>query len=244
MGEININVTTMGITLDQLVSQKATNAIQLAITTSLALVKDKWQSEVQHQLHSTIPLYLQGLDFNSVVYPFGNDVFSGAVVLNGQLPNMLESGFAAFDEKVGFSKSSKKHTSKDGGWYLTIPLRHSTPGSFMYGPPMTDQIYSQAKLLANRQHLTIKGGQKTSWTGYVHKNNIYDGLTRVIKSYSNSNAKQSQYFTFRRVSNKSDKKSWWHPGYSGVKISDTLEPYAMKIFKKELEKNLVAMLSN
>lgn len=233
----------MGITLDQLVSQKATNAIQLSIRTSLALVKDKWQREVQKKLHSTIPLYLQGLDFNSVVYPYGNDVFSGAVILNGQFPNMLESGFAAFDEKVGFSKSSRRHTTKDGGWYLTIPLRHSTPGSFMYGPPMTNQIYSQAKLLTNRQHLTISGGQKTSWKGYVHKNNIYDGLTRVIKSYPGNNGKttkQSQYFTFRRVSNSSDPDSWYHPGFAGVKVASTLEPYALKIFKNELEKNLTA----
>lgn len=242
--EINIDVSTLGISLDQMIGTKVANAVELSITTSLAVIKDEWQRRVQQELHSTIPLYLLGLDFNSVVYPFDNDAFAGAVVLTGKLPNMLESGFPAFDEKVGFSKSSKRHTTKNGGWYLTIPLRHSTPNSFMYGPPMSSQIYSQAKALANGQRLKIQGGQKTSWKGYVHKNNIYDGLTRIVKSYSNSNKKQSQYFTFRRVSNNSDPNSWWHRGFRGVKIADQLEPYAMKIFKNELEKNLVAMLSN
>lgn len=223
------------------------NAIQISITNSLAIVKDEWQRRVQQKLNSTRPLYLMGLDFDSVVYPFGSDPFAGAVVLKGKFPNMLEAGFPAFDEKVGFSKSSRKHPTKDGGWYLTIPMRHSTPGSFMYGKPMPKNIYGQVKKLNHKEHISVPGGQKTSWTGYVHKNNIYDGLTRIIKSYHNPDTgkitKQSQYFTFRRVSDKSDPLSWMHPGYSGVKIADALQPYALQTLERELRKNLAAALT-
>ena len=148
--------------------------------------------------------------------------------------------------KTGFSNSPRKHTSKNGGWYLTIPYRHSTPNSFMYGQPMSKERYAQAKQLGNKQSLSVKGDVKTSWTGYVHKSNIDDGLTRIVKSYKNVNTgkttNQSQYYTFRRVSNNSDPLSWRHPGHVGVKIADSLESYASQIFKAEVEKNLSKVL--
>lgn len=244
---INVNTSEIGVNLDAMAGTAISNAIQISITNSLAIVKDEWQRRVQQKLNSTRPLYLMGLDFDSVVYPFGSDPFAGAVVLKGKFPNMLEAGFPAFDEKVGFSKSSRKHPTKDGGWYLTIPMRHSTPGSFMYGKPMPKNIYGQVKKLNHKEHISVPGGQKTSWTGYVHKNNIYDGLTRIIKSYHNPDTgkttKQSQYFTFRRVSDKSDPLSWMHPGYSGVKIADALQPYALQTLERELRKNLAAALT-
>ena len=247
-GLINVDISSLGNNLSAQVGYNVANAVTVSIQNSLALIKDEWQRRIQNTLHSTVPLYLMGLDFNSVVYPYGGDVFSGAVVLREKFPNMLESGFPAFDEKIGFGKSSRKHTSKDGkGWYLTIPMRHSTPGAYMYGQPMPPEIYKEAKKLSNTERLSIQGGQQTSWTGYVHKSNIYDGLTRIIKSYHNPNTgkvtKQSQYMTFRRVSNNSDPLSWWHPGYSGVHMVQQLEPYAMQIFKNEINKNLAKVLT-
>ena len=246
MRQVYVDVKRLGTNLDTQIGSSVSNAISVSIQNSLALVKDEWQRRIQSTLNSSRPLYLMGLDFNSVVYPYGNDVFAGAVILRGKFPNMLESGFAPFDEKLGFSKSTRKHTSKDGGWYLTIPMRHSVPGSFMYGQPMSKQIYAQAKKLGHKESLRIDGGQKTSWTGYVHKNNIDDGLTRIVKSYHNPNTgkvtNQSQYLTFRRVSDKSDPLSFWHPGYKGVKMAEQLETYATQIFKAEIEKNLAKLL--
>ena len=107
MSLIEINVQNYGLTVNDLVAPQVVSAIQSAITTSLAVIKDKWQSEAQAKLNSTRPLYLMGLDFNSVIYPYGGDAFSGAVELQGKFPNMLESGFPAFDMKAGFKKSSK-----------------------------------------------------------------------------------------------------------------------------------------
>lgn len=247
MSNLNVNTSELGINLDAMVGSTIASAIQTSIMNSLAVVKDEWQRRVQQKLNSTRPLYLMGLNFDSVVYPYGNDAFAGAVVLKGKFPNMLESGFPSFDEKIGFSKSNRKHISKNGGWYLTIPMRHSTPGSFMYGNPMPKNIYGQVKKLGNREHITVSGGQKTSWTGYVHKNNIYDGLTRIIKSYHNVNTgkvtNQSQYLTFRRVSNNSDPLSWMHPGYPGVKMANELQQFALQTLERELKRNLSAALT-
>lgn len=230
---IQVNLTDLGVT-EQL-TPHIVGAVQGALQTSLSVVRDRWQSEAQNRLNSTRPQYLQGLQWDSEVYPYDN-AFTGAVVLKGKFPNMLETGFSAFDIKVGFSKSEKKIVKKDGGWYLTIPMRHSTPGSFMYGKSMPRDVYGVAKRLAHKESLSYPGQGDTSWTGYQRKHKTYDGLTRIVKSYQK--ATQSQYMTFRRVSNNSDPLSWWHPGFDGINIAPKLQSFAEKTFTDLLVHNL------
>ena len=230
---INVDIDNLNIS-DQL-SPPVTSAITSAIQTSLALIRDKWQTEVQNKLNSTRPLYLQGLGFDSIIFPLSQG-FAGAVRLNGKFPNMLEQGFSAFDMKEGFSKSSKVKIKKSGGWYLTIPIRHSTPNSYLFGKPMSKDVYGVAKQLGHQQSAKFKGAGDKSWNGYQHKSNMYDGLTRIIKSYQGS--KQSQYMTFRRVSDKSDPASWSHPGFSGVKVAEKIMPFAESTFVAILSNNL------
>jgi hypothetical protein len=215
-------------------------AVQSAINTSLLVIRDRWQQEAQQRLQSTRTDYLLGLSFDSIKYPYENNPFCGAVVLQGKVANALEKGWSPFDMKIGFSKSFKKITTSGGGWYLTIPMRHSTPGAFMYGRAMPPDIYIEAKKLPNWGNIKVSGGQLTSWTGYQHKNNIYDRLTKIQKDYGKT--KQSQYYTFRRVSNHSDPLSWWHPGFGGVNIAQGLESFSETIFKRTLDANLRQVL--
>lgn len=231
----SINVNIDDLSLNDKISPVVVSAIQSSIQTSLALVRDKWQTEVQNKLKSTRPLYLQGLGFDSIIFPM-NHGFAGAVRLNGKFPNMLENGFPAFDMKVGFSKSNRIKTKKNGGWYLTIPIRHSTPNSYLFGKPMSKDVYGVAKKLGHMESARFKGAGDKSWNGYQHKSNIYDGLTRIIKSYQK--ATQSQYMTFRRVSDNSDPASWHHPGFSGVKVAEKIMPYAKSTFVTILTNNL------
>lgn len=238
--DIKVSLSSLGMN-DQL-SPKMVSAIQGSIETSLAMIKDRWQSEAQKKLHSTIPLYLMGLDMGSIQMPFDGDPFAGAVVLQGKLPNMLEKGWNAFDMKIGFGKSKRIKRKDNGGWYLTIPLRHSTPGGFMYGQSMPKDVYGVAKKLnpyksgQGNTRLSWPGAGDVSWNGYQHKTNKYNGMVRIVKSYQK--ATQSQYMTFRRVSDKSDPMSWWHPGYVGIKIAQGLEPFARDVFVKTLKHNL------
>lgn len=51
---------------------------------------------------------------------------------------------------------------------------------------------------------------KVIYGAYKHKSNIYSGITKTQKTYEK--ATQSQYFSFRRVSENSDPLSWIHPG--------------------------------
>lgn len=236
MNDFNVRIDLASLGLNDQLSPQIANAIQNSIQASLAVVRDRWQTEVQNKLNSTRPLYLQGLSFDSIMYPFEGNVFSGAVQLQGKFPNMLETGFSAFDMKIGFSKSDHKIQKKDGGWYLTIPIRHSTSGSFMYGNAMPKSVYNQAKKLPSGGTLSFPGAGDVSWKGYQRKNKTYDGLQRIVKSYQKTS--QSQYMTFRRVSDKSDPNSWWHPGFAGVKVAEGLLPFAEKTFVDILTTNL------
>lgn len=231
---ITVDISDVGIH-DQL-SPKIVDAVQASLQASLAIVRDRWQTEAQQKLNSTRPLYLQGLQWDSMLYPYENNPFAGAVMLKGKLPNMIEQGTPPWDMKIGFSKSDKKIEKKNGGWYLTVPIRHSTPGSFMYGKPMPKDVYKAAKQLGNKESLSFPGKGDISWNGYQRKHTTYDGLTRIVKSYQKTT--QSQYMTFRRVSNNSDPSSWWHPGMKKAGIAESLAPFAKTTFVAMLKTNL------
>lgn len=236
MTEITIDLNDYVKIMNNRLNETLNKAVQISISDSMNMIKDKWQLEAQKKLKSTRSQYLMGLgmDLDNL---YNTNILSAEIFLKGTLPNMTEKGYSPFDMKIGFSKSNRKKITKNGGWYLTIPYRHSTPNSFMYGKPMPKNIYSQARKLSGKDRLSIQGGQGTSWTGYRHKSNIYDALTRIIQQ--NAKRTQSQYNTYRRVSNNSDLLSWKHRGYKGAKIAQSIIPYAKQIFEDNLKSNLL-----
>lgn len=215
-------------------------AARLAVSSTLMATKSYWEQEAQKRLTTTRNDYLLGLSAdNSVEFP---DSFTGVLTLRGKWPNMLEEGFPSYDMKTGFQNGKRVKQKKDGGWFMTVPFRHRTPdtsGSAVGGKAMPEDIYAKARVLAGGQRLT--GTEKeyparTSHTGYQHKNGIYEGMKKVTKTYDK--ATQNQYYSFRRVSDKSDPSSWWHPGFPGIKAIDVVESYAEKTFKQVLPYNI------
>lgn len=208
-------------------------ATQASISSTLMATKSRWEQEVQNRLRTTQQDYLLGLNAdNSVEFP---DPYTGVLTLRGKWPNMLESGFPSFDIKDGLKNGPRAKRKKDGGWYTTVPFRHTNPKSVgaVGGRNMPPDIYAQARALRGVQRLTgteTNYPPQTSWTGYRHKSGIYEGMVRNRKQYDK--ATQSTYFTFRRVSDKSDPKSWMHPGFPGIKALDVVEPFARSTFKK------------
>lgn len=210
-------------------ANKLQNAVSQAVRDTVDIVKLEWEQTARNKLHSTFPDYYAALNQpDSVQFP---DPFTAIITLRGKWANMLETGFPPFDMKKGFQKSEKAKRSKDGGWYLTIPFRHLTPTAqgVFGGRPMPRNIYEMARRLKSGQRLT--GTEKlyppqVSWTGYQHKNGIYEGMIRNVKYYPQSGARQGTYYTFRRVSDKSDPQSWWHPGFEGVHAIQHIKPFA------------------
>lgn len=214
-------------------------AARSAVQTTIVAVHDKWTQEAYKRLKTTLPDYLLGLSTQSIKYPENGDYLTGSVTLIGDLAVAVEEGYGSFDMKTGFSKSSRRKEKADGGWYLTIPFRHVTPNAKLHGQPMTQSIYNRAKRLQPGQRLPPERGTQVSWAGYKHRNTIESGMTKIIKEYNNAKTgktvKQSQYMTFRRVSDKSAGNSWIHPGFKGVKIAETLSEYATQTFIEVFE---------
>lgn len=207
---------------------------------SLAIgLYDEWVSEAKKSLGSTRQEYINGLII-------GDDgPLTSKVTLVGILPNELENGKSPFDMKDGFENSPKRKEKKDGGWYLTIPFRHATPGSVgessLFSSVMPEDIFKQMAAVAKQTpsnqtpvlknkdlpaEFQTKGVRKEIkvpetnevFKAYKHKSAIYAGLTKITKQYDK--ASQSQYMTFRRVSDKSDPDSWIHPGFNALKLGE------------------------
>lgn len=109
------------------------------------------------------------------------------------------------------------------------------------------RIHKAAKKLA----ATTGGpGQPTQWGGRLpegmapkleahHKTDIYAGMVRQEKTYRK--ATQSQYTTFRAVSDRSDPRSWIHPGIEGHHLFDAGAAYAGKAAQFLLQQALAGV---
>ena len=235
MKELSISVPDG---LSAALTNQIQTAAQMSVSDTLMATKSKWEQIAQQRLNTTRADYLLGLNAdNSLEFP---DKMTGVLTLRGKWPNKLEDGFSAFDIKDGLMNGPNVKRKKDGGWYNTVPFRHRTPGhsgSAVGGSEMPTDIYSRARAMrGNVQRLTSTETAyppQTSWKGYTHKNGLYEGMVRNRKKYEK--AIQSTYVTFRRVSDKSDPKAFWHPGFVGIKAVDSVVPFAEKTFKEVLE---------
>ena len=169
------------------------------------------RTEVNQRLKGAREVYLKGLSMRKI------DPLTSEIVLEGWLPNALEEGIDEFDMKEGFSKSDKIKISKYGNWYLTIPFKHSTPGSSgETGKPLPKEIHNIVK----KQSTPLKKVQipesyrvqqiKELANGktYQHKSSIYEGVRK-----EDSERKNSGYISFRRAGAKSDPNVFIHPGF-------------------------------
>lgn len=183
---------------------------------------DNWKDIINTQLNSSRDEYKRGMYTDR---PNSNTAIIGLTGRDSKLAMMIEMGATAFDEKEGFEKSTKKTMKADGGWYLTIPFRHGTSEAIMSmgaeGQDMSILEYMKAGNTVTSQELPmpfdeIKTHALQLKTGtlitYKHKAPIHEGMHRRDIS-STEKEKRGGYFTFRRVSDKTDEQAWIHPGF-------------------------------
>lgn len=195
---------------------------------------NKWENLVNKGLRQTRKLYKKAMYVDRIS---PTEVVFGLQPGDDGLALSLEEGKPPFDEKIGFASSSKRKVKMGGGWYLTIPFRYSTPGavaeSDIFQGRLTKEIYNlskqnQGRPLQKGQLPSVYqqlGKRKEIQTAnvvipeYVHKSPKYQGLVKLDIS-STEKETRSGYFTFRRVSDKSETLSWIHPGFSAHKFMD------------------------
>ena len=212
------------------------DAIQAEVEATLLhladYIRDDWIHTAEQKLLTTKESYVSGLmGDDSIEHPFQGDPLMVAIVLKGPFPNMIEDGFNAFNMKPGFRESQFAKTKKKGGWYLTIPLRHLTPtpgtvGTAIASKVMPKDIYEKAKemefgdiLLGTEKkyppqmHEVYLQKEKRT-IKYQRKHGRYEGMIRSLRPHHH------HYMTFRRVSDKSEETSWYHPGFTGAHIAE------------------------
>jgi hypothetical protein len=184
-----------------------------------------WERNIDNSLHSTRSEYRRAIFTEQ---PDDYSMIFGMTPTKSKLAMMLEDGASAFDIKEGFENSEKKHLKKDGsGWYITVPFRHATSEavaeSMIFSNQMPKEIEQLVKTTGRPLNLADLPSQyrdvRTSSVGYVHRAAIYEGLKRTDIS-STDKENRGGYFTFRRVSDKSEANSWQHPGFEPLKLME------------------------
>lgn len=219
--------------------------IQDAMQAATEFVQATWQQAVMgtqtvpgmKQISSNIGL--RKIYAGSIV--LGRQLRSGSgltqsVLATSKIAQQLEHGTGPWDMKPMLLNGPKARAGKNGK-YNIIPFRHGTNDS--YSPnsnfkPMAKDIYAKARQLK----ASVKQGNGMKWggrlpaqgpagqnktTGYQHKNEKHEGMVRIEKTYAK--ATQSQYMTFRIVSEKSDPNSWIHPGYQAHNIARNVSDF-------------------
>jgi hypothetical protein len=221
---LNLSIDMSNFIDESVLSESEIDGFKALLLDSLADgFKDKWQDEINSTLHSTRREYEKGAFIDR---PDDNTIVMGVIATKSQLAVDLETGKNAFDEKIGFSMSPKRHDKKDGGWFLTIPFRSAIPtavgesSAFTNVMPLSVYLLARkankpltlAQLPTDQQVKGVRAGFNSggvSYPAYRHKSARYEGLFRFVDTDEN----RGTYFTFRRVSDLSDKNSWIHPGF-------------------------------
>lgn len=223
----------------------------------------EWIRLAKKRLHSSRVAYTDGIQ--PVKYTPGRAVIS----LVGQFPNMIENGITKASMRKIFlgpqvpvvprGQRGGKHKTADGGYYRTIPFRHTVPGSGdTVGTPMdkpysASEVIRDAKARGRKIHeaamelktTTGEPGNKMAYGDRLgeglapkkksyHATDIYSGMIRQEKQYKDPKKKGHQYTTFRRIAVDKNgepvgKSPWVRKARNGEFIAKDVKSYAEKI---------------
>jgi len=188
--------------------------------------RNAWTDEIGQSLHSTRPEYERGIFAEKLD---NNTAVIGLTPRQSKLAMMIEDGANVFDMKEGFKNSKKAKNAGTSDWYLTIPFRWATAEALAESSVFANRMPSEIQAIVKRnqgaplmQSQIPQQFKKMGWnptTGTLHVSNIYEGLQRKGAG-STVTEKRGNYFTFRRVSEKSQFGSWIHPGFEARRLMD------------------------
>lgn len=224
--------------------------IEAAVALAAAFIRDTWQQTVMGALQvpgarePKVNIGLRKLYTDSITV--GNQVVNQGSIIQrihaaAQIAKDLEDGKGPWDMKPMLLNGPKARVTRKGTRYNIIPFRHGTSANYSpnsNAPPMPKGVYQKARELkasvrqgnamkwGGRLPANEKPGQNLT-TGYQHKHDMHEGMVRIEKTYES--ASQSKYLTFRRVSSKSDPRSWWHPGYQAHHLAQGVFDYCRPV---------------
>lgn len=194
------------------------------------------EQEANNALHSTRRRYIQN------VHVVDSGRMEGMVILDfskDPLIRMLEQGASAFDEKEGLLRSAKAKIGRNGGRYITVPMRWGAPTTLGESDVFTGILPKEVHQVAKNKPAVIPvsgGGMRTAglsskeipspFNAVKSRPTITDSAGKVLfEEYKHKTSLfqgvsrkvdpatgQNTYNSFRRVSENSDKDAFVHPG--------------------------------
>ena len=222
-----------GVILSQV--DRSLPAVHEAVAETTAAIQTEWQAAV----FKAIPIRdawsrtRNEEAVNSIKVTFSSPL-SALVSSDNKDVVGVEEGFAAYDMKAMLLTSSKTKVTTKGKRYLTIPIRHGTPGNGALSRAMPQQVYQAASGL---RPSSITG--RNLWgdalpAGLVpkrkpsHRSDPYAGMVRM--NTSTASAKSSVYLTFRTMSENSPASSWILPAKPGQNVARGIAEQARSTF--------------
>lgn len=157
--------------------------------------------------------YVRGLA-DELKKTFGNAVNSGdnyVGITYRILDDASSNGIGFYDLKTAFARSPKAKTSKDGGWYLIVPIKNTAKQlRSAYGSNLWNTISHTEFGTTSGQQANISRFQKILMNSDMNNTPLaYQwksaNVTRVQMGNSTT---RGQYINFRTVSNKSNPNSF------------------------------------
>lgn len=157
--------------------------------------------------------YVKGLA-DELKKTFGNAVNSGdnyVGITYRILDDASSNGIGFYDLKTAFARSPKAKTSKDGGWYLVVPIKNTAKQlRSAYGSNLWNTIShtefgttsGQQANIARFQKILMNSDMNNTPLAYQWKS---ANVTRVQMGNSTT---RGQYINFRTVSDKSNPNSF------------------------------------
>lgn len=236
---IEFNLGTLG----QAISNEAMARAFPAIAQTVSVVADGVRQQWQEATYRLAPPYCRNEAVDSIKVSDLSPLHK-VVSSDSQAVRYVEEGTPERDLKKMLRTSSKAKVSAQGKRYLTIPLRHNTPGQTATAPAMPQAIYDQAKLLkpsriTGRALRVNADGLPTVRNQYLWGGQLPAGLAPKLKPHHHSDPfagmvrmttgqKSSAHLTFRTMSESST--GWIVPAKPGQYVLRDIAARAQGVF--------------
>lgn len=253
---MNYRITLDLGTLGQAVTDEAMARAFPAIAHVVGAVAEGVRVQWQEQVYRLAPPYCRNEAVDSIKVSDLSPLHK-VVSSDSQAVRYIEEGTPARDLKKMLRTSSKTKVSSQGKRYLTIPMRHNTPGQTAHAPAMPQAIHAQAKNLApsritGRTMRANADGLPTARNKYLwgdrlpaglagklkpsHKSDPFAGMVRM--STGSGKQRSSAYFTFRTMT--ADSSGWIIPAKPGLFVLRDIVAKAQGHFADAISRAIAA----
>lgn len=234
-------------TLGQAINNEAMAQAFPAIANAVDVVADGVRQQWQEQVYRLAPPYCRNEAVDSIKVSDLSPLHK-VVSSDSRAVRYIEEGTPARDLKLMLKTSSRAKVSQQGKRYLSIPMRHNTPGQTATAPAMSQAVYLQASKLAPSRvtgrflRPAINGGGVAPRLAYQWGDRLPAGLAPMLKPHhktdplagmvrfntSTGKSKSSAYMTFRTMSESST--GWIIPAKPGQFIARDIAARAQGVF--------------